>query len=92
MGWPRTKIPFLADSGFCRDLLLSWGDRHDVKYVTGIARNERLLAEAASLMQVAQQRHEGMKQKQRLFYAHHYAMGRWRRIRWVIAKDSNNSW
>ena len=44
--WPRTKIVFRADSGFCRDLLLSWCDRHEVKYVVGIARNERLLAEA----------------------------------------------
>ena len=35
----RTKIVFWADSGFCRDLLLSWCDRHDVKYVVGIARN-----------------------------------------------------
>jgi hypothetical protein len=29
--WPRTKIVFRADSGFCRDRLLSWCDRHDVK-------------------------------------------------------------
>src|SRR5690606_35178030 len=38
--WPRTKIVFRADSGFCRDMLLSWCDRNDVKYVVGIARND----------------------------------------------------
>src|ERR1035437_7439942 len=51
--WPRTTFVFRADSGFCRDRLLSWCDRHDVKYVVGIARNERLLALAAPLLRRA---------------------------------------
>ena len=38
--WPRTKIVLRADSGFCRDRMLTWCDQHDVKYVVGIARNE----------------------------------------------------
>ncbi len=88
--WPRTKIVLRADSGFCRDLLLNWCDRHDVKYVVGIARNERLVAEVAALMQVAQQRFEQTKLKQRLFCAFDYAAGSWRRIRWVIAKAEHS--
>ena len=27
--WPRTKIVFRADSGCCRNMLLSWCDRHE---------------------------------------------------------------
>jgi hypothetical protein len=88
--WPRTKIVFRADSGFCRDLLLSWCDRHEVKYVVGIARNDRLLAEAADLMKAAQQRYEQTKEKQRLFTAFDYAAGKWKRIRWVIAKAEHS--
>jgi hypothetical protein len=88
--WPRTKIVFRADSGFCRDLLLNWCDRNDVKYVVGIARNERLLAEAAELMKAAKQRYDQTKQKQRLFTAFDYAAGKWRRIRWVIAKAEHS--
>jgi hypothetical protein len=88
--WPRTKIVFRADSGFCRDLLLNWCDRNEVKYVVGIARNERLLAEAAELMKGAQQRYEQTKQKQRLFSAFDYAAGKWQRVRWVIAKAEHS--
>lgn len=84
--WPRTKIVFRGDSGFCRDLLLSWCDRNDVKYVVGIARNDRLLSLAASLMHQAEEQFEHSGQKQRLFTAFDYAAGTWQRVRWVIAK------
>lgn len=84
--WPRTKIVFRGDSGFCRNLLLSWCDRHDVKYVVGIARNERLQAAAAKVMHRAEQRYEKTGEKQRLFTAFDYAAGTWRSMRWVIAK------
>ncbi len=40
--WPKTKIVLRADSGFCRDKILSWCERSDVGYVVGIARNKRL--------------------------------------------------
>ena len=84
--WPRTKIVFRGDSGFCRNLLLSWCDRHDVKYVVGIARNARLVAAAASLLGRAQQCYEQTGQKQRLFTAFDYAAGTWHSVRRVIAK------
>jgi hypothetical protein len=29
--WPKTKIVLWADSGFCRDRMLAWCDRNDVK-------------------------------------------------------------
>lgn len=84
--WPRTKIVFRADSGFCRDRLLSWCDRHEVKYVVGLARNERLLALAAPLLRRAEKQFRKTQQKQRLFTAFDYAAGTWRQVRWVIAK------
>jgi len=84
--WPRTKIVLRGDSGFCRDLLLSWCDRNDVKYVVGIARNDRLVAAAAKLMRRAEKQFNKTKEKQRLFTAFDYAAGSWQRVRWVIAK------
>jgi len=30
--WPDVKINIRADSGFCRDRILSWCDRHGVDY------------------------------------------------------------
>ena len=79
-----------ADSGFCRDWLLSWCDCHDVKYIVGIARNGRLLAENAELMQEAEKEFKKTGQKQRLFTAFDYAALTWRRVRWVIAKAEHS--
>jgi CCR4-NOT transcriptional regulation complex NOT5 subunit len=53
--WPRTKIVIRADSGFCRDRMLTWCDRNDVKYVIGLARNSRLLEHNAALMKTAEE-------------------------------------
>ena len=41
--WPHTKIIIRADSGFCRDAILSWIEsQQGVFYVVGLARNSRL--------------------------------------------------
>src|SRR5581483_2135950 len=40
--WPEVKIVLRADSGFCRDALMSWCEAQGVEYVLGFARNERL--------------------------------------------------
>jgi hypothetical protein len=84
--WPRTKIVLRADSGFCRDRMLTWCDQNDVKYVVGIARNSRLQEENAGLMQQAEQEFARTGKKQRLFTAFDYAALTWKHPRWVIAK------
>jgi hypothetical protein len=84
--WPRTKIVIRADSGFCRDRMLTWCDRHDVKYVIGLARNSRLLEHNAPLMKRAEEEFKRSGQKQRLFTAFAYAALTWQGPRWVIAK------
>ena len=41
--WKHTRIIVRADSGFCRDAVLTWIEgRGDVFYVVGLARNSRL--------------------------------------------------
>src|SRR6202162_3088856 len=40
--WPKVRIVLRADSGFCREELMAWCESHDVDYVLGFARNERL--------------------------------------------------
>jgi hypothetical protein len=40
--WPAVKIILRADSGFCRNELMSWCEGHGVDYVLGLARNQRL--------------------------------------------------
>jgi hypothetical protein len=40
--WPRVRIIIRADSGFCRDDLLTWCEQSRVEYVIGLPGNVRL--------------------------------------------------
>ena len=40
--WSKVKIVLRADSGFCREELMAWCETHQVDYVFGLARNQRL--------------------------------------------------
>jgi hypothetical protein len=85
--WPEVKITLRADSGFCREALMSWCETHGVDYVLGFARNERLrriidphMQEAAAL-----QRQSG--QAARVFTEFDYQThDSWSRSRRVVAK------
>ena len=43
--WPFVRIIIRADSGFCRDDLMTWCEANAVDYVLGLARNKRLVAQ-----------------------------------------------
>jgi hypothetical protein len=43
--WPEARILLRADSGFCRDELMAWCEAHNVQYVFGLAKNDRLISE-----------------------------------------------
>lgn len=52
--WPNTHIILRADSGFCRDDLLTWCEKaKDVDYVIGVAKNSRLKTALAPKMRRA---------------------------------------
>lgn len=51
--WPRTTIVIRADSGFCRDDLMTWCEANDVAYVLGLAGNSRLVRKIAVEMRKA---------------------------------------
>ena len=84
--WPKVRIVFRGDSGFCRWRLLSWCERHDVGYLVGIAKNARLEAKIAADMDSAAACHRDTAQKVRWFRAFQYAARSWDRPRCVIAK------
>jgi hypothetical protein len=41
--WPATRIVLRADSGFCREELMSWCEQNRVDYLFGLAKNARLV-------------------------------------------------
>ena len=51
--WPKTRIILRADSGFCRDHLMTWAEANSVGYLFGLARNARLVAAIGAELQQA---------------------------------------
>ena len=84
--WPKVKIVFRGDSGFCRHRMLDWCDRHEVGYVVGIAKNARLLEQVDIERAVAAECAEALGEKVRFFQSIRYAAGTWKTQRRVIAK------
>ena len=84
--WPKTRIVFRGDSGFCRWRMLTWCERHGVDYVVGIARNKRLERLAAPHLDQAEADYERSGQKQRHFHELRYGARTWDRQRRIILK------
>ena len=89
--WPKVKITFRGDSGFCRWRMLSWCERRGVDYIVGIARNKRLNALAQPLLIQAKEAFEHSGDKQRLFDQFFYAAGTWDKRRRVIVKAEHTA-
>jgi hypothetical protein len=84
--WPKVRIIFRGDSGFCRWKLLRWCDKHDVGYVVGIAGNKVLQRLAEPFMDQAKKAFDESGLKQRDFHEITYAAKTWDRTRRVIVK------
>ena len=84
--WPKVKLIFRGDSGFCRWKMLSWCERHGVGYIVGIAKNTRLQALLAPTMKRAEGQQRKSGRKVRHFTEFQYAAGSWNRRRRVIGK------
>ena len=85
--WPEAKIVLRADSGFCRDELMSWCEQHGVDYVFGLAKNSRLLERIRKQLQKARRRHRETGKAARLFHQFRYRTKKsWSRKRQVVAK------
>ncbi len=84
--WPRVRIVFRGDSGFCRWRMFRWCDSHEVYYITGLAKNERINELAAPQIEGARKRFEATGRKQRVFGNLRYGAHSWDRERRVIAR------
>jgi len=85
--WPRTTIVIRADSGFCRDDLMSWCEESGVQYVLGLAGNERLAVQIAPEMKLAKRKAKRTGNPARVFADFRYRTRRsWSAERRVIGK------
>lgn len=85
--WPATRIVLRADSGFCRDALMTWCESNGVEYVFGLARNERLQREIERELGLAQMAYAATQKAARYFKELKYrTLDSWSRTRRVVAK------
>lgn len=82
-----THIILRADSGFCRDELMSWCEAEGIDYVFGIAKNQRLCARIEKQMRKAQNEHLQTGRAARRFRSFMYrTRDSWSRSRRVVGK------
>ncbi|MDD2677601.1 MAG: IS1380 family transposase [Methylacidiphilaceae bacterium] len=85
--WPGVKIVLRADSGFCREEIMAWCEAHQVDYLFGLARNERLCRTIKASMEQARRLHESSGKPTRFFTEFAYrTLSSWSRERRVVAK------
>ncbi len=85
--WPDTTIVIRADSGFCRDDLMTWCEANDVQYVLGLAGNSRLIVKLAPELRKAHRKATRTGQPARVFADFAYRTRKsWSAKRRVIGK------
>ena len=84
--WPKVRIIFRGDGGFCRWKMLRWCDHHEVGYIIGLAKTKRLNRLTASLQDEAAACFAATGHKVRWFTDFQYAARSWDGARRVIAK------
>ncbi len=85
--WPEVEILLRADSGFCRDQIMSWCEANGVDYVFGLAKNERLQRLVKRRMKLARRRFAKTGKAARAFGGFRYrTRTSWARRRRVVAK------
>ena len=84
--WPNVRITVRGDSGFCRWRMMRWCDRHDVRYLLGLARNAVLERRAAEWLAQVRTAYDIDGHSHRVFNTISYAAKSWDRPRRVIVK------
>ena len=85
--WPTVRITLRADSGFCRDALMTWAEAHAVDFVFGLAKNARLTALIPAELAAAAAECAATGAPARVFAERTYQTKEsWSRVRRVVAK------
>ena len=83
----RCTVTRKGDSGFCRDSLMKWCEDHDVGFVLGLARNQRLVRALGAAMHGAHSVHRRTGKAVRRFRDFTYRTRKsWSRGCWVVGK------
>jgi len=85
--WPKVKIVIRADSGFCREEIMSWCEQNNVDYVLGLAKNPRLKSAIEDELNQAKELFEQTGHPARVYRDFQYkTLKSWSRSRRVTGK------
>lgn len=85
--WHDVQIIVRGDSGFCRENLMRWCEDHDVDYIFGLAKNDRLRGEIELELELAKAELEATGKSARRFKDFTYqTLKSWSRARRVVGK------
>jgi hypothetical protein len=85
--WPRVRILLRADSGFTREDLMAWCEANGVDFLFGLAKNERLIAEIKTELDLAAANSRRSGKPERRFKDFMWTTrASWSRRRRVVAK------
>jgi hypothetical protein len=85
--WPRVRILLRADSGFAREDLMAWCESNGVDFLFGLAKNERLIAEIMTELDVVAAKSGRTGRMERRFKSFMWTTRRtWSRPRRIVAK------
>jgi hypothetical protein len=85
--WPRVRILIRADSGFCRNELMSWCEANGISFLFGMAKNRRLLRRITRPMKKAKRQWATSGHSARCFVQFRYrTRTSWSRSRRVVGK------
>jgi hypothetical protein len=85
--WPLVRVLLRADSGFCREELMTWCEANEVDYLFGLAKNDRLIAEIGPELAAARAEAERTGKPARCFKDFTWStLKSWSRSRRVVGK------
>jgi len=88
--WPEVKIIFRGDSGFCRHRILEWCNRHDVGFIVGLAKNNRLMKMCSRTRRKSAKKQRRLDGSVRHFIDVAYSAKTWKQRQRVIVKAEHN--
>lgn len=85
--WPEVEVVIRADSGFCREEIMTWCENNNVDYILGLAKNKRLKKEIEEELSQAKLECERTGHSARVFKDFSYStLKSWSRARRVVGK------
>ena len=85
--WSGVRIVLRADSGFCRDAIMTWCEADNIDYIFGLARNSRLEVILAPQLKEASAQFAQTQRRARIFTEFEYeTLNSWSCRRRVIGK------